>query len=195
MLLDLIRKNRSYRRFKQDSKITAEQLAEWINLARLSASARNAQALKYWLVYTDEECRNVFPSLAWAGYLKDWSGPEEGERPSAYIVMLHDTTLASTYFCDDGIAAQSIMLGAVEAGFGGCMIAAVNKTKLRNVLEIPDQYEILMVLALGEPVEEVVIDEMQGDDFKYWRDAEGVHHVPKRKLEDLIVKKKKGEEI
>ena len=124
----------------------------------------------------------------WARDLKDWPGPSEGERPSAYIIILWDTDIADTTFCDQGIAAQSILLGAAERNLGGCMIASIDKDKLRRALEIPPRYEILLVLALGKPKEKVVIEEVgTGGDIKYWRDSNDVHHVPKRRLDDIIL--------
>ena len=187
MLKDLILKNRSYRRFYQSERIEKQQLIDWVDLARCSASARNAQALKY-IVSTDESLNaEIFELLAWAGYLSYWSGPEEGERPSAYIVMLHDTLISGNYLCDDGIAAQSILLGAVEAGFGGCIIHSVNRNKLRELLNLSEQFEIIQVLALGKPKETVVLDEIKNGDFKYWRNENQVHHVPKRSLDEIIL--------
>ena len=187
MLKDLILKNRSYRRFYQSERIEKQQLIDWIDLARCSASARNAQALKYF-VSTDESLNaEIFELLAWAGYLSYWPGPEEGERPAAYIVMLHDTLISGNYLCDDGIAAQSILLGAVEAGFGGCIIHSVNRNKLHELLNLSEQFEIIQVLALGKPKETVVLDEIKNGDFKYWRDEDQVHHVPKRSLDEIIV--------
>lgn len=188
MIKDLILRNRSYRRFDENKRITEEQLTDWIELARFSASGRNAQPLKYIPASSKDDCDRLFPYLGWAGYLKDWKGPEPGERPSAYILIVNDTEIATNYFCDDGIAAQSILLGAVEAGYGGCMIASVNKTAVLQEFRIPERYQLLMVLALGKPAEEVVLEEMQDDDFKYWRDELGVHHVPKRGMDELILK-------
>lgn len=187
MLKDLILKNRSYRRFYQSEKITTEQLREWIDLARNSASARNAQSMKYILSTEDPLNTLIFEQLAWAGYLTEWKGPEEGERPSAYIVLLHDTRISGNYFCDDGIAMQSILLGATEAGFGGCIIHSVNRIKVREILNLSNQYEILYVLALGKPKEIVILDELEGNDIKYWRDENEVHHVPKRPLDEVIL--------
>jgi nitroreductase len=188
MLKELFIKCRSYRRFFEDVIISREDLIDMVDNARLSASARNAQSLKYYLSNNPETNALIFPSLAWAGYLKDWQGPEEDERPSAYIVMLNDTEISTNYFCDHGIAVQSILLSATEKGFGGCIIASVNKEELRNELGIPKKYEIIQVIALGKPKEIVVIDTVKADgDFKYWRDENQVHHVPKRKIEDIII--------
>lgn len=190
MLKDLILKNRSYRRFYQNEKITTEQLREWVDLARNSASARNSQSLKY--ILSNEETLNapIFNQLGWAGYLSDWPGPETGERPSAYIIMLNDTQISGNYLCDDGIAAQSILLGATEAGFGGCIIYTVNRNNLQELLNLPDQYKIIQVVALGKPKETVVLEEMKNGDVKYWRDENRVHHVPKRPLDEIIIKAK-----
>lgn len=189
MIRDLILKNRSYRRFYEDVKIEIETLKELIELARLSASAANLQPLKY--IISNEPGKNalIFPNLAWAGYLKDWAGPSKGERPSAYIIILGDTNIKKSFGNDVGIAAQSILLGAVEKGFGGCMIGSINHEQLRKVLKIPTRYEILLVLALGKPREKVVIEDVgENGDIKYWRDSKGVHHVPKRKLDEIIIK-------
>ena len=125
----------------------------------------------------------------WAGYIRSWKGPAEGERPSAYIVILGDTELNKSFGCDHGIAAQSIMLGATERGLGGCMIGSIDRPKLRQVLDIPERYEILLVLALGKPSETVVLEDVGPDgDIKYYRDEEDVHHVPKRTLSELVLK-------
>lgn len=188
MLKDLISKNRSYRRFYQEIPVTTETLKELLDLARLSPSAANRQPLKYYLSNTPETNSKIFPCLAWAGYLKDWPGPVDGERPAAYLIMLGDTRITNNYLCDHGIAAQSILLGAVEKGLGGCIIGNINREKLREGLQIPAYFEILLVLALGKPKETVVIEALPSDgDIKYWRDQNGVHHVPKRSLDDLII--------
>jgi nitroreductase len=188
MIRDLILKNRSYRRFHEEVDIKLETLRELVDLARLSASARNAQPLKYILSCEPQKNSLIFPHLAWAGYLKGWPGPSEGERPSAYIIILGDTEISRSFGCDHGIASQSIMLGAIEKGLGGCIIASIDKEGLRKALEIPPRYEILLVLTLGKPKEMVVIETV-GDsgDTKYWRDSKSVHHVPKRPLDDIII--------
>jgi nitroreductase len=188
MIRDLILRNRSYRRFYKEVDIKLETLRELVDLARLSASARNAQPLKYILSCEHQGNSMIFPHLAWAGYLTDWPGPCDGERPSAYIIILGDKEIEQSFGCDHGIAAQSIMLGATEKGLGGCIIASIEKEELREALEIPPQYEILLVLALGKPKETVVIEELgSSGDIKYWRDSKGVHHVPKRSLDDIII--------
>jgi nitroreductase len=188
MISELIRKCRSYRRFYQEISMNIADLHEMVDNARLSASARNAQSLKYIISNNKNYNEKIFPCLAWAGYLKEWPGPIEGERPSAYIIMLNDSEISNNYFCDHGIAAQSILLTAVEKGFGGCILAAIQREKLCEELKIPKRYEILQVIALGKPKETVVIDSLEnGGDYKYWRDENQVHHVPKRNLKDIIL--------
>jgi len=189
MIRDLIMKNRSYRRFDSKVKITAKQLESWIELARFSASGRNMQPLKY--AYSSDEKTNekIFPHLGWAGYLNNWKGPDEEEQPVAYIAVLIDKSLAENYYCDDGIAMQSILLGAVEDGFGGCIIGTVNKRKVAKLLELPEHLEILWIIALGKPAEKVVLEEVKNNDIKYWRDKDEIHHVPKRSLQELICRK------
>lgn len=187
MIRDYVMQNRTYRRFHQEVAVEHEMLRELVDLARLSASAANLQPLKYILSCEPQKNALIFPHLGWAGYLKDWQGPCEGERPSAYIIILGDTQISQSFGCDHGIAAQSILLGATEKGLGGCMIGTVQRQKLREVLDIPSCYEILLVLALGKPKEYVVIETVGlAGDIEYWRDGNGVHHVPKRGLEDII---------
>jgi nitroreductase len=188
MLKELIQKNRSYRRFHQEVPVEMETLRELVDLARHSASGANRQPLKYVLCCDPEVNARVFPHLAWAGYLTDWGGPAEGERPAAYIVILNDKEIAKVPGCDHGIAAQSMMLGAAEKGLGGCMIGSIQHNELRKVLDIPDKYDIVLVLALGKPAEKVVIEDVGPDgNIRYYRDDQDVHHVPKRTLEELIV--------
>ncbi len=188
MIRDLVISNRSCRRFEEGFTIARRTLEELVDLARLSASAANLQPLKYMLSCEPEKNARIFRHVAWAAYLKDWGGPAQGERPSAYIIVLGDTAISHNFGCDHGIAAQSILLGAREKGLAGCMIGLIQREELRRTLNIPAQYEILLVLALGKPREQAVIDEIgPNGDIKYWRDSAGVHHVPKRALKDLIV--------
>jgi len=188
VIKDLILKNRSYRRFYQEVSIKLETLRELVELARLSASAGNMQPLKYIFSCDSQKNSVIFPNLGWATYLTDWTGPREGERPAAYIIILGDTEISQSFGCDYGIAAQSILLGAAEIGLGGCIIGSIRRQGLREALEIAPRYEILLVLALGKPKEAVVIETVgSSGDIKYWRDGEGVHHVPKRALADLII--------
>ena len=187
MLYDLVQKTRSFRRFQQDELIGIDILKSLVNLARLGGSARNIQPLKYMLVNAPVVNAKIFPHLGWAGYLKDWPGPEEGERPTAYIICLLDTRLSNEAECDLGIATQNILLGAAEKGLGGCRIASFSP-RLKDVLEAEGYLRILMVIALGRPVEKVSLDESEQEgDIKYWRDEDRVHHVPKRLLEEIIV--------
>jgi len=146
------------------------------------------QPLRYILSADPEMNALIFPHLAWAGYLKDWPGPEEGERPAAYIIVLSDTEISKSPHVDAGIVAQTMLLGAVEQGLNGCILVSVKREGLRKALQIPERYEILMVIALGKGKEEVVLEPIGPDgDIKYYRDSAGVHHVPKRSLEELII--------
>ncbi|MGL5317681.1 MAG: nitroreductase family protein [Bacteroidales bacterium] len=186
-ILEMMRKCRSYRRFDATYDIYKNELIQLVNIARLAPSARNMQPLRYRLVYTRQECNQVFPHLAWAGYLKDWEGPAEDERPTAYMIVTRDSSLSDRIFCDDGLAIQAMLLGAVEMGLGGCIIGAFKKNEIREALKIDEKYEILYVIALGKPTEEIILENICDDDIKYWRSADGVHHVPKRSIEDLIL--------
>ena len=188
VLKELVRQTRTHRRFKENQPISRETLLELVDLGRLSACGNNRQPLKYYLSWEPERNAVVFPNLVWARQLKDWGGPAPGERPAAYIIVLGDHEVSESFGCDHGIASQSIMLGATENGLRGCMIGSVNRKALQQALNIPERYEILLVLALGVPGETVVLEPMPASgNTAYWRDAQGVHHVPKRSLEDIII--------
>jgi len=188
MIRDLILKNRSFRRFYEEVPVSNETLVKLVDLARHAASAANLQPLKYVLSCDREKNAVIFSHLFWAAYLKDWNGPKEGERPSAYIIILGDRGISESFGCDHGIAAQNIMLGAAEQGLGGCMIGSIRRQSLHKALELHPDHEILLVLALGKPKETVVIDVLGPDqDIRYWRDSREVHHVPKRSLENIIM--------
>jgi nitroreductase len=187
-LKHLIVRNRACRRFIQNVPVARQTLRELVNLARLSASGANLQPLKYILSYEPEKNASIFPHLGWAGYLKDWPGPIEGERPSAYVIILGDMQISQSFGCDHGIAAQSILLGAAEKGLAGCMIGTIDRQELRKSLDIPSRFEILLVLALGKPAETVVLETVGPDgNIQYWRDEAGIHHVPKRPLNEVIL--------
>ncbi|MCX6178130.1 MAG: nitroreductase family protein [Chlorobiales bacterium] len=186
---DLVTKNRSYRRFDSGVPVTEDAVRDIVELACYVSSAKNLQPLKFIAVCEPKKVAALFPLLSWAGYLADWSGPTEGERPTAYIVMLGDQSISTEFGCDSGIAAQTMLLGATASGFGGCIVASLERSKIRELLRIPDSYSILAVLALGKPLETVVIDQMsESDSVRYFRDVHGIHHVPKRKLDDVLLR-------
>lgn len=184
----LVRSSRTVRRFHQNIPVARETLRGLVDLARLAPSGSNMQALKYKLTCDPETNAAIFPLVSWAGYLKDWPGPVEGERPAAYITIVLDTAIHKVAGIEHGIAAQTIMLGAAERSLGGCIIGSFRRAELREVLGLDERYELLLVLALGRPLEQVVLEELPADgSVVYWRDEAQVHHVPKRSLDDLIL--------
>jgi nitroreductase len=188
MLNDLVLKNRSYRKFDGKTAVSGETLEQLVDLARICPSSRNQQALKFIAINKPETCAQLFPCLAWAGYLKDWAGPAAEEQPTAYIIILGDTRLGTKFDIDLGICAQTILLGAVESNLGGCMIASIKQDQLKLMFSIPDYLEILLVLAIGKPVEKVVIEPLKEGNIRYWRDLDQIHHVPKRSLLEILIK-------
>lgn len=189
MIEELITKTRSYRRFVESEAVPIGTLRWLVKLARLSASGSNRQPLKYILSCDPETNAAIFPHTRWAGFLTDWGGPAEGERPAAYVIILHDTEIRDAGGVDHGIAAQSMMLGASERGLSGCMIGSIDRPKLRTALHIPDRYDILLILALGKPAETVVLEDVgPSGDIRYYRDEKDVHHVPKRTVDELVLK-------
>ena len=186
-LEELLTRNRSYRRFHQDQPLDEKTLVGLVELTRRCPSAANRQPLKYLISWERERNAAIFAHLRWAAALTDWPGPAEGERPTGYVVILGDTRIAKDFFCDDGIVAQSMLLAAAEQGLGGCMVGSIDRDGLRRTFRIPDHFQILLVIALGRPAETVVLEMDQSpDQIPYWRDADGVHHVPKRPLAELV---------
>lgn len=187
----LIRSNRSYRRFDSSQAISETTLRELVELTRYCSSGRNLQPLRYRLVTSEKEHEALFPTLKWAGYLSDWDGPESNERPTAYLVQCIDTTLTENCLCDDGIQLEAITLGACSLGIHACIIKAFNASAVSSSLNIPQRYKPLYVLALGYPAEKIEIIDTDGStdaDIRYYRDESDTHIVPKRPLDELIIK-------
>ena len=183
MLTELIKQNRSCRRFDESHPVTAATLRELVDLARCSASAANRQPLKFILSTSPAKNREIFACLGWAAYLKNWPGPAPGERPAAYIVITGDTRISTNFWCDHGIASQSILLGARERGLAGCIFGAVNKPKLKQACDIPAELEVLLVLAIGKPA----ISNTGGMNSRFtmsrngpWRKLSPIHSIKHR---------------
>ena len=186
---ELVTSCRSYRRFKEEISIPHSDLEDLVDHARLTASTANSQALKFHIIDDREKCGRIFPYLKWAASLKDWDGPEPGERPSAYILVLCDQTLGKNKMWDEGITSQTIMLAAAAKGYGGCMIASCQRAEILKECGLDaERYALGLVLALGKPDEDVSIVPVGEDgSTTYYRDQDQKHYVPKRSLEDILV--------
>lgn len=189
----LMKSDRSVRRFQESEEVSRETLERVVELVRYCPSGRNVQSLRY-VIVTDETVKSsIFPLLKWAGYFRDWEGPGAGERPAAYLVQCLDTLYGDNCLCDDGLQLEALTLGLRSLGLAGCIIKSFDHIRLKELLGLDERFSPRYVVALGYPAEEVVIEDMSGDedaDFKYFRTADGVHHVPKRRLEELIIMRK-----
>jgi nitroreductase len=187
-LKEIVVQNRSYRRFDQSHSLTQKSLLELVELARSTPSAGNRQLLRYVICCSPEINSKIFDTLNWAASLPDWPGPEEGERPTGYIIIVTDKESWDWGRVDLGISAQTILLGAAAKGLGGCMLGNIRKERLREILGLGENLEIWLVIAVGKPVEKVVLEDVSGEkSLTYYRTEDRVHHVPKRKLEDLVL--------
>lgn len=185
--LDLVKSARTVRRFRQDRPVDMDTLYWLVKLARYTPSAGNLQPLKYALSCEPGLNERIFSCLAWAAYLKDWPGPAAGERPAAYVVILTDEDISAKVDCDHGIAAQTMELGARTRGLGACILASVDRKRLARELGLPANLRVKLVLALGEPAEEVAVRDLDADgSIRYYREGP-VHVVPKRTVEELVV--------
>ena len=185
---DLIVASRSYRSFDRSASLSHEQLADFVECARLSPSSRNLQVLKFRLVCTEADCAKVFPLTRWAGLIKDRKIPPVGHEPSAYVIVCIDQALTSDlapFQRDVGIAAQSILLAATEAGFGGCMIGSFSAAALKDTLSLPTHILPQLVIALGKPDEQIVLTDAKNG-VAYYREGD-LHIVPKRSLEEILI--------
>ena len=184
---DLVRRARSIRRFVESEPVPEALMREWVDMARLVPSGANQQPLRYRIV-PGAEVRALDPLVAWAALLKDWGGPGPGERPAGFIIILSAAGKAQVPSTDIGIAAQTIQLAAAERGYGACMMGSIKRQEIHRALNIPDEWAVQLAIALGRPAETVVLEELPpGGETAYYRSPDGVHHVPKRRLEDVLV--------
>ncbi len=189
----LITANRTYRRFDASRAVGRGQLLQLVDLARMCASGRNLQPLRYRLVTEAAELDAVFETLKWAGYYTDWDGPSQQERPTAYMVQCLDTDLTANPLCDEGLQLEAITLGACTMGLGNCIVKSFSPEHISRSLNLPANLKPVYVLALGYPAEEVRLVDLSDSEassteaYKYYRDSDGVHTVPKRTTEQLVV--------
>ena len=186
MLLALVKKARSYRRYDPTKKVLPDALRSLVEAARLTPSAGNLQRLRYLALTDPDEVSALTRGVKWAGYLTDWDGPAENEAPTAYLLLLSPESTGVSQI-DVGIAAETILLAAAERGLGGCMILNFPKEELTERYRLAGKYRIELVISLGVPAEKVEIEELKDGDVKYYRDEAGTHHVPKRSLDEVFL--------
>lgn len=190
MFKELVKKTRSYRTFKSGAQVSHETLLDIVDTARQTSAAMNAQPIKYRLVESAEEKEALLAITRWAGRLSQKLPPKDHE-PSAYIVVCLDTSVSPEkpiFLYDVGICVQTIMLAAAEKGLGACIIGSATERAMCDTLKLPENIVPKLIVALGEPDEEVVLlDAESGADVGYYRDENNVHYVPKRRLEDVII--------
>jgi len=184
MIYEKIKSRRTIRKYAQKD-VPQEVLLRCVDAARLSPSGANRQPLKYIIVNDQELTKKVFSTLSWAGYLPSYQ-PGEHEMPRAYIVIILDKSIRENSGHDAGIAAMSISMVAYDEGLGSCILGSVNREKLKGILKAPNGLDIVLVVALGYPAESPVADKVKDGDIKYWLDENGVLHVPKRELEEVV---------
>ena len=186
MLLDLVKRARSYRRYDPTKPLSKDDLKAFVEAARLTPSAGNLQRLRYLAVTEKSEVLTLTKEVKWAGYLTDWDGPSDGEAPAAYLILLSPESTGVSQI-DVGIAAETILLSAAEKGVGGCMILNFPREALTERYKLASNYKIELVISLGVPAEKVEIETMKEGNVRYYRDENDVHHVPKRALSEVFL--------
>ncbi|MBR5044310.1 MAG: nitroreductase family protein, partial [Clostridia bacterium] len=170
MLLDLVKKARSYRRYDPTRSIPEDEIRELVEAARLTPSAGNLQRLRYLALTKKDEVQTLTKEVKWAGYLTDWDGPSDAEAPAAYLILLSPESTGVSQI-DVGIAAETILLAAAEAGFGGCLIGAFREDEVAPFLRLPKKLKPIVLIALGVPDEVVIICDLPASgSTKYYRD-------------------------
>lgn len=182
---ETVLRTRSCRRFDEQVAVGEDCLTGLIDLARMTASAGNLQKIRFFPVTGRDDCRAVTDAVGWAAYLTDWKGPGDGERPTAYLLLLSPVAGASPAI-DIGIAAQTILLGATKRNLAGCIILNIDRTSVAKQLGIGEDMRIDIAIALGRPAETIRLTEVRDGNIRYYRDENDVHIVPKRSLSELI---------
>jgi nitroreductase len=178
-----IKSRRTIRKYLQTA-VPEEVLLKCVEAAIFSPSGGNLQPLRYVIVNDAKLLKQVFSTLSWAVYLPDY-GPTEEEMPRAYIVLLLDKN-GRTPTHDASIASMSISMVAYDEGLGSCILASVDRKKLKKVLNVPESLDVALVVALGYPAENPVVEPVSDGNIKYWLDKNGVLHVPKRAIKDIV---------
>ena len=180
----LLRRNRSYRGYDPSRVVTREELMKRVEATTLVPSGRNQQVLRYRLV-TEEESDKVLPLIRLGGALPELHLPFPGTEPRAFLVICSTIPENALIDIDLGIAAQSLLLKAVEMGLNGLMIRAFDPVKLQDALGL--SLKPLLVVAIGKGAEDIYLKPINaGESLTYYR-KDGVHFVPKLKAEELVI--------
>lgn len=180
-------KRRTIRRF-QEKPVPFSLLKKCVNAARLGPTARNAQPLEFVAVFGQEQIKGMNEAVYFGGAVKQ-KGRVKGEEPKAFVVILANKQKSDEKYIgmDVGIAAEAIVITAMEAGVGSCMMGAIERERIKGILGIPNNFEVPLVIALGYPKEKSVAeDEEKG--VPYGADEKGVMHIPKRSLGKVMHK-------
>jgi nitroreductase len=179
-------RRRTIRRF-QNRSIPENIITKLANAARLAPSCSNIQPCEFIVVDNPQMVDQIFSCLRWASYIEPAGNPPKGERPVLYIVALINVRLKKKGGESDVAAAiQNILLTAWEEGIGSCWLQSINCKQIKTLLRIPHYLNVNSIIALGYPNEQPVVEIARESAIKYWKDKDGVIHVPKRTLKDVI---------
>ena len=190
--IKLVKKCRSVRRFNNAKPIDEKLLEDIAEPVRYAPSSRNLQPLKFYLCCDQEKCRKIRPATKWGAQLENYNGPEPDEDPTAYIAICLDTDISDNeamFIRDVGICAEVLTLSAASECVGSCMIGSFDRSVIKSVFGLGENIKPMLIIALGypSPHEKIVIeDESPEHGVTYYRTPDGVHHVPKRKAENII---------
>ena len=150
MLLDCIKKRYSVRKFL-DKPVEQEKIDILLEAARLAPSASNKQTWHF-VVIRDKEKRKQL-----TGICRGQSFVSE----APITIAVCNTNLDYIMTCgqkapviDGAIAAEHIVLQAVELGLGSCWIGAFYHDKMAELINLPQNYEIIGLLPIGYPAVE-----------------------------------------
>jgi len=184
---ELISGRRTIRKFLQ-KKIPENLLLSYVESARLSPSGANLQPLKYVIIQSKEKVSAVSKHVRWAGYLNGTYTPSKTEQPTAYIAVMKDNLISTSMAeFDAGAAIMTINLRAEADGIGCCIMGAIERESICQLMNTPDNLSLMYILALGYKGESPTYVDMDGDDVKYFLTERRIT-VPKRKISDILTK-------
>lgn len=182
----LLRKNRSHRAFDTSYTVAKRQLEAIVSVNDKLPSGRNAQTLRFRLLDAPGGGEDFCRFLHLGGYLPELHLPEPGTEPKAFIIVCSTEAESPIVNIDLGISLQSMALKAVEIGLNALIVKAFSRQEIKEALGLP--LDPLAVLAIGKGTERIVLDEVHtGSDLRYYRDADGTHHVPKIAISELLI--------
>lgn len=144
-VFDAIQARKSVRAY--DSRpVPKETIDKILESGRLAPSAMNYQPWHF-VVVTDPKKREVLSEGRYAKFL--------AESPVVIVGCANTKKSPKWSTVDVTIAMQQMVLAATAEGLGTCWIGSFSEDSVRTLLEVPEEYNIVAMLAVGYPREKL----------------------------------------